>query len=159
MDFIRGRAKKQKKKKKQIDVIPGILPINVQSVEIVGTKKLGRVVDELVHAEDVGGEFLERTGSDGPTADGQDDFQVRVLFSKALNSCVNVQLITFDGHVGALAELPVTGVDILFDSAITSYQRKSVILQSSECVDQMSAQLLKIQFFFQFEILYFFGGD
>lgn len=51
------------------------LPVDVQSVELVGTKELEGVVHEAVHAELVFGELLEGLGTERPASEGQHDLK------------------------------------------------------------------------------------
>lgn len=51
------------------------LPVDVQSVELVGAKELEGVVHEAVHAELVFGELLEGLGTERPASEGQHDLK------------------------------------------------------------------------------------
>ena len=101
--------------------VPGVLPVDVQAVEIVGAQEFSGVIDELVHAEHVGSEFLEGCRAESPSADGQDDLELGILVAQTLQPRVHV-----DVQVGRFLGFVIG-------------QREPVVLERSESVDQVGA--------------------
>lgn len=56
-----------------------ILPVHVHAVEFVLAQKLDGLVHELVHAEHVRRQLLERRRAERPAADGQQNLNVRIV--------------------------------------------------------------------------------
>uniref|UniRef100_A0A182Q6U0 Uncharacterized protein n=1 Tax=Anopheles farauti TaxID=69004 RepID=A0A182Q6U0_9DIPT len=70
-----------------------ILPIDVEPIELILAQELDRFVHELVHAEHVRRELLERGGTERPATDGEQDLQVGVLFAQRDHLIVHIRIV------------------------------------------------------------------
>jgi len=77
--------------------LPGVFPINIETAEFVFSQEVDGLVYELVHSEDVGGEFFEGGGTKGPSSDRQHNLQRGVLLPQGDDSLVHVAVLVF-GH-------------------------------------------------------------
>lgn len=56
--------------------LPWVLPIDVKTVELVVSQELNSFIDELIHAEDVGGQLFEGSGAERPATNGEEDLEM-----------------------------------------------------------------------------------
>ena len=68
--------------------LPRESPVDIEAVEFVGSQELGRVVNELIHAENAAGEILERRRCHDPSTDGQEDLEILVPIAQLLEALV-----------------------------------------------------------------------
>lgn len=119
----------------------GIFPVEIETVEMILSKKLDRVLDEFSPSAGVGYHRREPARALVPTTDGQQGFQVLVVRFQAGELGVSTfervnKLVNNNNNFGRFFFPPYTFLDIL----ILVERFQSVVLgEPAESVDQVGA--------------------
>lgn len=118
----------------------GIFPVEIETVEMILSKKLDRVLDEFSPSAGVGYHRREPARALVPTTDGQQGFQVLVVRFQAGELCVStferVNKLVNNNNFGRFFFPLYTFLDIL----ILVERFQSVVLgEPAESVDQVGA--------------------